>query len=169
MRIIPVVLLLIAAGISTASAQRLSTDPGPPPSAEAPPPETAAAPAQAAPAPPTPETPAGPAFSMDHGQAAAAEATAKAEAEATKAKEAAIKAGTPLSPSQTTDFRINGGDVIRAAPPAAAGQQKAAEDARNAWQERCRPTVVTDREGLRRTRYAEADCDIGRVNTAKAQ
>ena len=63
----------------------------------------------------------------------------------------------------------NGGEVIRAAPAAATGQQKADEEARNAWQERCRPTVVTDREGLRRTRYAESDCDIGRVNTAKAQ
>jgi hypothetical protein len=29
--------------------------------------------------------------------------------------------------------------------------------------------VVTDSEGLRRTRYAEPDCDISRLNTAKAQ
>ena len=44
--------------------------------------------------------------------------------------------------------------------------QKAEAEARAAWQARCRPAVVTDREGLRRTQYAEPDCDLSRLNTA---
>ena len=106
---------------------------------------------------------------MDHGQAAAAEAAAKEEAEAEKAKSAAIAAGVPLSPSQSTDFSVNGGDIIRVAPLPTPGQQNAAAEASAAWQARCRPTVVTDSEGLRRTRYAEPDCDISRLKAAKAQ
>lgn len=106
---------------------------------------------------------------MDHGQAADAEAAAKAEAEAEKAKAAAIAAGTPLAPSQSTDFSVNGGGVIAVAPSPTSEQRKAAAQAHDAWQARCRPTVVTDSEGLRRTRYAAPDCDISRLNTAKAQ
>jgi hypothetical protein len=154
MRIVPVVLLLIAAGISTVSAQE-----------EAAPPVPAA---QETPAPPPP-APSSPPFAMDHGQAADAEAAAKAEAEAEKAKAAAIAAGTPLAPSQSTDFSVNRGHVIPVAPPPTSEQRKADAKARDAWQARCRPTVVTDSEGLRRTRYAEPDCDISRLNTAKAQ
>jgi hypothetical protein len=37
---------------------------------------------------------------------------------------------------------------------------------RAAWNERCRPTVVEDRDGVRRVRYAERDCDLSRFNTA---
>jgi hypothetical protein len=158
MRIVPVVLLLISAGISTVSAQE---EPAPP---------VAAAQETSAPAPtPAPPTSSAPPFAMDHGQAAAAEAAAKAEAEEEKAKAAAIAAGTPLLPSQSTNFSVNSGDVIPVAPPPSSEQQKAAAQARDAWQARCRPTVVTDSDGLRRTRYAAPDCDISRLNTAKAQ
>ena len=133
MRIIPAVLLFVAAGISTASAQRASN------------------------------------FSMDHGNAAAAAAASNAAAAAARAKAAAIAAGRPLSPSQSTDFSVNGGGVVRLAPPRTPEQQKADAEARAAWQARCRPAVVEDREGLRRTQYAEPDCDLSPFNTAGAQ
>jgi hypothetical protein len=132
MRIVPIVLLLFAASISTASAQ-------------------------------------GPSFAMDHGSAAAAAAAADARAAAARAKANAIANGAPLTPSQSTDFRVNGGGVVRAAPPLTPEQQKADAEARTTWQARCRPTVVVDRDGLRRTQYAEPDCDISRFNTAGAQ
>lgn len=103
---------------------------------------------------------------MDHGNAAAAAAASKAAAAAAEAKADAIRAGRPLTPSQSTDFAVNGGSVVRAAPPPTSERQKADAEARAAWQARCRPVVVTDREGLRRTQYAEPNCDILRLNTA---
>jgi hypothetical protein len=105
-------------------------------------------------------------WSMDHGHAADAAAASRAAAAAAKAKAAAIAAGTPLAASQNTDFIVNGSSVIRAAPPLTAEEQTAEEEARAAWQARCRPTVIEDREGLRRTQYAEPDCDLSRYNTA---
>jgi hypothetical protein len=137
MRIIPAVLLLIAAGISTASAQ------GAPASAPEP-----------------------PSFAMDHGNAAAAAAASKAAAAAAGAKADAIRNGRPLTPSQSTDFSVNGGGVVRLAPPLTPEQQKVEAEARAAWQLRCQPVVVTDREGLRRTQYAEPNCDLSRLNRA---
>jgi hypothetical protein len=105
-------------------------------------------------------------WAMDHGHAADAAAAAKAGAAAAKAKEAAIAAGVPLSPSQSTNFSVNGDNVLRAAPPLTPEQQNAEAEARAAWQARCRPTVVEDRDGLRRTKYAEPECDLSRFNTA---
>jgi hypothetical protein len=137
MRIIPAVLLFVAAGIPTASAQGTPT--------------------------PAPEPPS---FAMDHGNAAAAAAASKAAAAAAGAKADAIRNGRPLTPSQSTDFGVNGGGVVRLAPPLTPEQQKAEAEARAAWQVRCRPAVVTDREGLRRTQYAEPDCDLSRLKTA---
>ena len=104
--------------------------------------------------------------SMDHGHAADAVAAARAAAAAARAKNAAIAAGIPLTPSQSTSFSVNGDTVVRAAAPLTPEQQKAEADGRAAWQARCRPTVVEDREGLRRTKYAEPDCDLSRFNTA---
>jgi len=104
--------------------------------------------------------------SMDHGHAADAVAAARAAAAAARAKDAAIAAGIPLAPSQSTSFSVNGDTVVRAAAPLTPEQQKAEADGRAAWQARCRPTVVEDREGLRRTKYAEPDCDLSRFNTA---
>ena len=106
---------------------------------------------------------------MDHGNAAAAAAAAKARAAEAEAKADAIRAGRPLTPSQSTDFSVNGDGVIRLAPSLTPAQQKADAEARAAWQARCRPAVVADAEGLRRTQYAEPDCDLSRFNTAGAQ
>ena len=105
-------------------------------------------------------------WSMDHGHAADAAAAAKSAAAAARAKEAAIAAGLPLSPSQSTNFSVNGDSVLRAASPLTPEQQKAEVDGREAWQARCRPTVIEGRDGLRRTKYAEPDCDLSRFNTA---
>jgi hypothetical protein len=105
-------------------------------------------------------------WSMDHGNAADAAAAARAAAAAARAKEAAIAAGLPLSPSQSTNFSVNGNSVIRAAAPLSPEQEKADEAARAIWQARCRPTVIEDREGLRRTKYAAPDCDLSSFNTA---
>jgi hypothetical protein len=105
-------------------------------------------------------------WSMDHGHAADAAAATKQAAAVARAREAAIAAGLPLTPSQSTDFVVNGNSVIRAAPPLTSEERKAEDEARAAWQARCRPTVIEDREGLRRTQYAEPDCDLSRYNTA---
>jgi hypothetical protein len=110
-----------------------------------------------------------PPFAMDHGHAADAVSAANAAAAAARAKAAAIAAGRPLTPSQATDASINGRNVIRAAPPPTPEEQEAEADARSAWQARCRPAVVEDREGIRRTKYAESDCALSRFNTAGAQ
>jgi hypothetical protein len=137
MHIIAALVLFTAAGVSSASAQQSSAP---------------------APAPAAPQI----SFSMDHGRAAdAAAATAAANAKA-----AAIAAGVQPGPSQPASFSVNGDNVIAAAPPLTAEQQKADEDGRAAWQARCRPAVVVDRDGMRRTKYAEPDCDLSRFNTA---
>jgi hypothetical protein len=110
-----------------------------------------------------------PSWAMDHGNAAAAVSAQRAAAAAAQAKAAAIAAGRPLTPSQATDASINGRNVIRAAPLLTPEEQKADAEARAAWQARCRPAVVEDGEGIRRTKYAESDCDLSRINTAGTQ
>jgi len=104
-------------------------------------------------------------FSQDHGHAADAAAASRAAAAAAQAKAWAIANGKPLTPSQSTDFSVNGRNLIRAMA-LTPEQEKADADGRIAWQARCKPAVVEDREGLRRTRYAEPDCDLSRFNTA---
>lgn len=106
---------------------------------------------------------------MDHGHAADAARAARAASAAAAEKAAAIAAGKPLTASQSTDFSVNSGGVIRAAPPRTPEEQKADAEAQAAWQARCRPTVIEDREGMRRTKYAEPNCDLSRFNTAGAQ
>jgi hypothetical protein len=115
--------------------------------------------AQQSPAPaPAPQI----SFSMDHGRAAdAAAATAAANAKA-----AAIAAGAQPGPSQPASFSVNGDNIIPAAPPLTPERQKADADGRAAWQARCRPAIAVDRDGMRRTKYAEPDCDLSRFNTA---
>jgi hypothetical protein len=108
-------------------------------------------------------------FSMDHGHAADAAKAARAASAAAADKASAIAAGKPLTPSQATDFSVNGNGAIRAAPPRTPEEQKADAAAQAAWQVRCHPTVVEDREGMRRTKYAESNCDLSRFNTAGAQ
>lgn len=104
-------------------------------------------------------------FAMDHGNAAAAAQAARAEREYEWAKAAAIRSGGPLLPSQQTNFAVGGRATIKVIQRTAE-EQKADEVAQTAWRERCRPTVVEDREGLRRVKYAERDCDLSRFNTA---
>ena len=101
-------------------------------------------------------------FAMDHGHAADAAQAARAAADA---KAAAIASGAPLSPSQQTNFYVGSRGTVKISPRTAE-DLKADEAAQTAWSERCRPTVVEDREGLRRVRYAERDCDLSRFNTA---
>jgi hypothetical protein len=139
MRIITAVFILVTAGVATASAQQ----PQQPQQTQ---PQTS--------------------WAMDHGRAADAAAAAQAAAAAAKAKEAAIAAGLPLSPSQITGFSINGDNVILPPEPLTPEQQQAEAEARELWQARCRPSVVEDADGLRRTRYAAPDCDLSRFNTA---
>ena len=108
----------------------------------------------------------GASFSMDDGHAADAAAASRDAAAFASNKAAAIAAETPLTPSQSTDFKINGSTVIRTGPMRTPQEEKADAEARSAWQARCRPSVVEDREGIRRTQYAERDCDLSRFNTA---
>jgi hypothetical protein len=82
---------------------------------------------------------------------------------------AAAPPAAPLYPPGTADFHVNGASVIPAAPPPSPEQQKADTDAQAAWQARCQPTVVEDREGIRRTHYAAPDCDLSQFNTAGAK
>jgi hypothetical protein len=141
MRTIAAIVLFAAASVSSASAQQS--------------PAPVLAPVNAPSA--APQVP----FAMDHGRAADAAAAAAANAKA-----AAVAAGVQPSPSQSASFSVNGENVIRAAPALTPEQQKAEEEGRAAWQARCRPTMVEDRDGMRRTKYAEPDCDLSRFNTA---
>jgi hypothetical protein len=138
MRTIAALVLFAAASVSPASAQQ----------SPAPVPAPAAVPAAA------PQVP----FAMDHGRAADAAAAA--------ANAKAVAAGVQPGPSQSASFSVNGENVIRAAPALTPEQQKAEEEGRTAWQARCRPAVVEDGDGMRRTKYAEPDCDLSRFNTA---
>ena len=104
-------------------------------------------------------------FAMDHGHAADAARAARAAQAAADAKAAAIASGAPLLPSQQTNFYVGNRGTVKIAPRTAE-ELKADEAAQTAWTERCRPIVVEDREGLRRVRYAERDCDLSRFNTA---
>jgi hypothetical protein len=104
-------------------------------------------------------------FAMDHGRAADAAQAARASQAAADAKAAAAASGAPLLPSQQTNFYVGNRGTVKIAPRTAE-ELKADEAAQTAWSERCRPTVVEDREGLRRVRYAERDCDLSRFNTA---
>ena len=101
-------------------------------------------------------------FAMDHGHAADAARAAQAAADA---KASAVAPGAPLLPSQQTNFYVGSGGTVKIVPRTAE-ELKADEAAQTAWNERCRPTVVEDREGLRRVKYAERDCDLSRFNTA---
>jgi hypothetical protein len=105
-------------------------------------------------------------FAMDHGHAADAVRAASAAREAAAAKAAAIASGAPLLPSQSTNFSLGGGGRIKAAPRRTPEELKADDQARAAWKARCRPIMVEDREGVRRAKYAERDCDLSPFNTA---
>ena len=101
-------------------------------------------------------------FAMDHGRAADAAQAAKAAAD-TKATAAAP--GAPLLPSQQTNFYVGGASIVKVISRTAE-ELKADEAGQAAWAARCRPIVVEDRDGLRRVRYAERDCDLSNYNNA---
>lgn len=104
-------------------------------------------------------------FAMDHGHAADAAQAVRDRQAAADAKASAIANGRPLLPSQQTDFAVGGRSTIKVVPRTQE-EQKADRAAEAVWSARCKPTVVVDSEGLRRTRYAEKDCDLSRFNTA---
>ena len=101
-------------------------------------------------------------FAMDHGHAADAARAARA---AEVAKAVPVATGAPLSPSQQTTFYVNSGGSVKIVSRTAV-DLRADEGAQAEWTERCRPTVVEDRDGLRRVKYAERDCDLSRFNSA---
>src|SRR5258705_13930795 len=103
-------------------------------------------------------------FALDHGHAADAAQAARAARAAADAKAAASSA--PLLPSQQTNFYVGSRGTVKITPRTAEELKADEAAARAAWNERCRPTVVEDREGLRRVKYAERDCDLSRFNTA---
>ncbi|KRR05022.1 hypothetical protein [Bradyrhizobium valentinum] len=105
-------------------------------------------------------------FAMDHGHAADAAQAARAARAAADAKAAAIASGAPLLPSQQTNFYVGNRGTLKIAPRTAEELKADEAAAQAAWKERCRPIVVEDREGLRRVKYAERDCDLSRFNTA---
>ena len=92
-----------------------------------------------------------------------------APAPAAAAQPAPVPPAAPLYPPGSADFHVNGADVIPAAPPLTPEQQKAEEASQAAWQARCRPTAVEDREGIRRAHYAAPDCDLSTFNTVGAK
>ncbi len=105
-------------------------------------------------------------FAMDHGQRRRRPPRLPARRGPQQMPSAAaIASGAPLLPSQQTNFYVGSGGTVKIAPRTAE-ELKADEAAQAAWKERCRPTVVEDREGLRRVKYAERDCDLSRFNTA---
>ena len=104
-------------------------------------------------------------FAMDHGRAADAAQAASAARAAADAKASAVASGAPLLPSQQTNFYVGSGGTVKIVSRTAE-ELKVDEAAQAAWKERCRPTVVEDRDGLRRVKYAERDCDLSRFNTA---
>jgi hypothetical protein len=81
----------------------------------------------------------------------------------------AMDHGRAAAPSPPANFGINGNSVIAAVPALTPEQERTEAEARAAWLARCRPSVVEDQEGLRRTHYAEPDCDLSRFNTAGQQ
>ena len=104
-------------------------------------------------------------FAMDHGHAADTVQASDAKQAAAAAKASAIASGNPLLPSQSTDFAVGGRSTIKVMPRTEE-ELKADRLAEAAWSARCMPTVEEDRDGVRRTRYAEKDCDLSRFNTA---
>ncbi len=104
-------------------------------------------------------------FAMDHGHASDGVQAIYARQAAADAKASALRNGTPLLPSQQTDFAVGGRTTIKVAPRTEE-ELKADRLAEAAWNARCKPAVEEDSEGLRRTKYAEKDCDLDRFNTA---
>ncbi|SDP12541.1 hypothetical protein [Afipia sp. GAS231] len=104
-------------------------------------------------------------FAMDHGHAADAVKAAYDRQAAADARASAIRSGTPLLPSQNTDFAVGGRTTIQVVRRTEE-ELKADQLAEAEWSARCKPSVEEDGDGIRRTRYAAKDCDLDRFNTA---
>ena len=87
------------------------------------------------------------------------------QGKAADSKAPATSAGAPLSSGQQTSFSVGSGGTAKIVRRTVE-QLKPDDPAQAAWNVRCRPAVVEDRDGLRRVRYAERDCDLSRSNTA---
>ena len=94
----------------------------------------------------------------------ATDAAQAAPKPAADAKPAAAP-GAPLLPSQQTNFYVAGPGIVKIVARTAA-DLKADEAGQAEWAARCRPIVIEDRDGLRRVRYAERDCDLSNYNNA---
>lgn len=77
----------------------------------------------------------------------------------------AAASGAPTLPSQQTNFYVAGPGIVKIVARTAE-DLKADEAGQAEWAARCRPIVVEDRDGLRRVRYAERDCDLSNYNNA---
>jgi len=84
---------------------------------------------------------------------------------AADAKATAAVSGAPQSSGPQTSFSVGSGGTAKIVRRTAE-QLKPDDPAQAAWNMRCQPTVVEDRDGLRRVKYAERDCDLSRSNTA---
>ena len=102
---------------------------------------------------------------MDHGHAQDAVQATYARQAAADAKASGDCQRRPLLPSQQTDFTVGSRATIKVYARTEE-ELKADRQAEAEWAARCKPTVEEDSEGLRRTRYAEKDCDLSRFNTA---
>lgn len=98
-------------------------------------------------------------LAVDTGGAANAGAT-------NAAAESDSRGGAPAElPSDQTSFYVAGAGIVKIVARTAE-DLKAEEAGQAAWAARCRPITVEDRDGLRRVRYAERDCDLSNFNTA---
>lgn len=104
-------------------------------------------------------------FALDHGAAADAVQAARERQMEAFAKALAVASGRPLLPSQQTNFAVGGSANIKVVSRTE-DELKNVSEGEAAWSARCKPVVVVDSEGLRRTKYAEKDCDLSRFNTA---
>jgi hypothetical protein len=123
------------------------------------------APAAAQYAAPAPAPVASPPAAATPAPASPAAATPPAAASGSTIASAPAAPAAPIYPPGSADFHVNGADTMAAAPLRSPEQQKADEQSQAAWQARCRPTVVEDRDGVRRARYAAVDCDLSPFNT----
>lgn len=100
---------------------------------------------------------------LDTGGAANA---APVSAVANAAAEADSRGGAPAElASDQTSFYVAGAGIVKIVARSAE-DLKAEEASQAAWAARCRPITIEDRDGLRRVRYAERDCDLSNYNTA---
>lgn len=76
---------------------------------------------------------------------------------------------SPLKPSENTDFVVNHRGGTLEAVRMSAAEQAAFKAKQVEWEDRCRPFVVQDSEGIRRVQYAQRDCDLSSYNTAGSQ